>query len=63
MSETEISETNSIQKESNRLKKLVRYEVLDTQPELAFDTLAKLAANIFETENAAISFIETDRVF
>ncbi|WP_231459550.1 MULTISPECIES: HAMP domain-containing sensor histidine kinase [unclassified Pedobacter] len=63
MSETEISETNVLNKENNRLKKLARYEILDTKPELAFNTIANLAANIFESENAAISFVDEENVF
>ncbi|WP_421943637.1 sensor histidine kinase [Pedobacter sp.] len=63
MPEIEILESNLTNKENNRLKKLDRYEILQTQQELAFNTLAKLTANIFNVNYAAISFVSDDAVF
>lgn len=46
-----------------RLKKLQQYEILDTPPEADFDTVALLAAALFETDNAHISFVDENHVF
>lgn len=46
-----------------RLKKLRHYEILDTPPENAFDTIALLAAQIFDTPSAFVTFVDQDRVF
>lgn len=46
-----------------RLKNLYQYEILDTSPEDDFDTIASLAAVLFETDNAHISFVDTSHVF
>ncbi|WP_316737154.1 HAMP domain-containing sensor histidine kinase [Pedobacter aquatilis] len=58
-----ILETDLSSEEAKRLKKLERYEILDTKPEFVFDTLAKLAAEVFNVENATIFFIDADYVF
>lgn len=63
MPEIEILESNLTNKENSRLKKLERYEILQTQQELVFNALAKLAANIFNATYAAISFVGDDSVF
>lgn len=49
--------------EDLRLQKLSDYEILDTHPERGFNSLAKLAADIFEVENAVIAFIDENSVF
>lgn len=49
--------------DEERLRKLYRYEILDTPAEEAFDKIAKLAAQIFNTSSAFISFVDKDRVF
>ncbi len=49
--------------DKERLKKLHGYEILDTPFEEAFDKIAKLAAEIFDTPNAFISFVDKNRVF
>jgi len=46
-----------------RLKKLEQFELSDTNLEPDFDTVAVLAAEIFETSNARISFIAKDHIF
>ncbi len=46
-----------------RLETLRSYEILDTQPEPAFDRLAKLAAQICGAPYAAITFIDRERAF
>jgi len=47
--------------ETNRLKDLLSYDILDTEAEQDFDDLTKLAANICNCELAAITFIDEDR--
>lgn len=46
-----------------RLKKLHGYEIIDTPAAISFDRLATLAAGIFETGKAFISFVDQDDVF
>jgi two-component system, sensor histidine kinase and response regulator len=47
--------------EEERLKALVGYQILDTLPEQAFDDITLLAAEVCETETAAISLVDRDR--
>lgn len=49
--------------DNERLKKLHGYEILYTPPEEAFDKIAKLAAQIFGTPGAFITFVDKDKVF
>ncbi|WP_017731530.1 GAF domain-containing sensor histidine kinase [Nafulsella turpanensis] len=51
------------QNDPERLKKLYRLEILDTPAETTFDSLAQLAAEIFDTPGAFITFVDHDRVF
>jgi signal transduction histidine kinase len=46
-----------------RLRKLHGLGVLDTPPEEAFDKIARLAAQIFDTPSAFVTFVDKDRVF
>lgn len=47
--------------EVERLAALKAYEILDTPPEVAFDRITALAADLFGTRIAAISLIDRDR--
>lgn len=49
------------QDEAIRLKVLRQYQILDTDPEAAFDDLTRLAAYICGTPVALVSLIDTDR--
>ena len=49
--------------EQDRLKALERYQILDTDPELAFDDLTALAAHICGTPIALISLLDSDRLW
>lgn len=49
--------------DKRRLKKLYQYEILDTPAEHSFDTIALLAAQIFEAPSAFVTFVDEDRVF
>ncbi|MGV3459329.1 MAG: GAF domain-containing sensor histidine kinase [Flavobacterium sp.] len=49
--------------DAERLEKLREYEVLDTFPEEVFDNLGKLAAQVFDTPSAFITFVDKNRVF
>ena len=46
-----------------RLEKLKDYQILDTHSEDTFDKIALMAAQIFGTPSAFISFVDKDRVF
>ncbi|HEY9906086.1 MAG TPA: response regulator [Thermosynechococcaceae cyanobacterium] len=47
--------------ESDRLAALYQYHILDTEPEAAFDDLARLAAQICGTSIALINLLDRDR--
>ncbi|PPS45527.1 PAS domain S-box protein [Chroococcidiopsis sp. TS-821] len=47
--------------EEARLKALYEYEILDTDPEQAFDDLTRLASQICETPIAIVSLVDSDR--
>ncbi len=49
--------------ESARLDALKQYHVLDTAPEAAFDELTQLAAQICQTPMAAITFVDSKRLW
>lgn len=46
-----------------RLKKLYQYEILGTPSETDFDTIALMAAEIFNTKKAFVTFVDKGRVF
>ena len=47
--------------ESERLNALNKYKILDTDHEMSFDDLARLAAEVCETPIALVSFVDRDR--
>lgn len=49
--------------EEIRLKKLYQYEILDTNSETDFDTIALMAAEIFGTKKSFVTFVDKGRVF
>ena len=49
--------------DQDRLRKLHGFGILDTPPEEAFDKVARLAAQIFDTPSAFVTFVDKDRVF
>ncbi|MFC6098609.1 GAF domain-containing sensor histidine kinase [Olivibacter domesticus] len=49
--------------ENDRLRKLYKYDILNTPPEVAFDKIAKLAMELFEASSAFISFVDENKVF
>ena len=51
----------SVVQEEERLHALRRYDILDTDPEPAFDRIATLAAHLFDAPIALINFIDRDR--
>ncbi|WP_230534079.1 hypothetical protein [Microvirga roseola] len=44
--------------EAERLAALRSYEILDTGPELAFDEVAQIAAEVCDTPYAAVAFVD-----
>ncbi len=55
-----VSQTDE---ETHRLAHIRRYEILDTPPEVAFDRIAALAADLFNAPIAIISFLDRDRLW
>lgn len=49
--------------EKERIQKLYTYDILDTPGEITFDKIATLAAQIFNTPIAQITFVDNERVF
>jgi signal transduction histidine kinase len=47
--------------EATRLAALYKYQILDTEPEVAFDNIAELAALMCETPIACINFLDNNR--
>lgn len=47
--------------ELERLEALVRYEILDTDPEKDYDNIAKIAAHVCDVPVALVSFIDATR--
>lgn len=49
--------------DEDRLKKLYRFDILDTPQEMVYDRIAKLASDIFGAPGSLISFVDQDRVW
>lgn|GEM_PF-1080344 len=49
--------------ESDRIKAVARYDILDTPPDGAFDRVAAIAAKLFEVPMATVSIVDSDRVW
>lgn len=49
--------------ERSRLAALQSYQILDTEPEAAFDDLAAMAARLCDAPMAAISFVDEERLW
>ena len=49
--------------EAGRLQSLYSYHILDTLPEVEFDTLARLATNALNVPAAVIGLMDTDRLW
>lgn len=49
--------------EVRRLQAVRSYEILDTPPEVDFDTLTRVAANAFNTPAAVIGLMDVDRLW
>src|SRR6056297_1931368 len=47
--------------EAQRLAALYRYDILDTEPEEAFDRISQMAAHLFDAPLAFVSLIDEDR--
>ncbi|GAA6623148.1 response regulator [Scytonema sp. NUACC26] len=53
----------SPQEESDRLKVLQRYEILDTPPDGAFDRITSIAARLLKVPIAIVSLVDSDRIW
>src|SRR5450432_4525975 len=49
--------------ETERLKSLLQYDILDTLPDPAFDEIARMAASICNAPYAFIGFLDWSRVW
>ncbi|MDH6225845.1 MULTISPECIES: PP2C family protein-serine/threonine phosphatase [Streptomyces] len=49
--------------ESARVAAVRRYEILDTPPDGSFDRVARLAARVFQVPLAAVTFVDSDRIW
>ena len=49
--------------ESERIKAVARYDILDTPPDGAFDRVAAIAATLFKAPMATVCIVDTDRVW
>lgn len=49
--------------EEERVRALLKYDILDTPPDNTFDKLTKLAARLMKVPVAIISFVDRDRVW
>jgi two-component system, OmpR family, sensor histidine kinase VicK len=59
-----LSSSSTVQHdETERLKSLLQYEILDTLPDPAFDEIARMAASICSAPYAFIGFLDWSRVW
>src|SRR3984893_10986490 len=59
-----LSSSTTVQHdETERLKTLLQYEILDTLPDPAFDEIARMAASICNAPYAFIGFLDWSRVW
>lgn len=63
MNTTKVLSSLTSKNEKERLLKLYSYDILDTPNEISFDKIAYLAAQIFNTPIAQITFVDDERVF
>ena len=47
--------------DDDRLEALYSYDVLDTEPEAAFDRLTRLAADLFDVPSSLVTLVDADR--
>jgi len=55
------SSVNAVIHDEKRLTALRRYDILDTDPDPAFDRIAHLAAHLFDAPIALVNFVDADR--
>jgi signal transduction histidine kinase len=63
MNKNDLSNIIKPENESERIKKLNSYEILDTPPENSFDKIAHLASKIFNAPIAQVTFVDENRTF
>jgi len=59
--QTEQRAIPSVVRSDERLEALRQYRILDTEPEPAFDRIAKMAGHLFDAPTAIINFIDAER--
>jgi signal transduction histidine kinase len=63
MKNSQIPKSLIPENDTERIHKLHSYDILDTPAENSFDKIAILAAQIFNTPIAQVTFVDEDRVF
>src|ERR1700744_188199 len=59
-----LSSSTTVQHdETERLKSLLQYEILDTLPDPAFDEIARMAASVCKAPYAFIGYLDLSRVW
>ncbi|ARV59071.1 hybrid sensor histidine kinase/response regulator [Nostocales cyanobacterium HT-58-2] len=53
----------TFEQESERLKALRRYEILDTPPDGAFDSITSIATRLLKVPIAIVSLVDSDRIW
>lgn len=54
---------NNVQNETERLRALRKYDILDTPPESSFDHITKVASRMLKVPIAMVSFVDNDRIW
>ncbi|APE15419.1 hypothetical protein BOH72_09520 [Mycobacterium sp. WY10] len=60
---TDFSTRSDEAVEAERVRALHRYAILDTEPDAAFDRIARVAARSLDKPIASITFVDEDRIF
>lgn len=58
-----MNDTISLYSEDERIDALLRYQILDTPPENAFDRITALTAKLLNMPVAVVSLVDTDRIW
>ncbi len=58
-----MTDTLSPSDEMERLRAVIRYDILDTPPEETYDRITRLAARIFQVPAALVGILDDDRIW
>jgi signal transduction histidine kinase len=60
---TNTTKYNNVQSETERIRALKKYDILDTPPDGSFDHITKLASLFLKVPIAIVSLVDTDRIW